>query len=255
MKKIYFVHGDIEFSNNCRNALEAAGFGVDLFRSGDRAYEAFCRAEPCAIVLNMSDETIDGVQFMQKLRRVSTVPVILLTDSAEEFDEVLGLRIGADAVLRKPASAFLVSEWVKQLVRRHKTMTDVETKANPMMRNVQTGDLTLLPDRVAAIWKGHELALTVSEFKLLSGLASRPGVVKTRDSLLDLIHDHDGYCDERSIDCHVKRIRSKIRECDAGFNCIRAVYGLGYRYVMPAASNATSVPGSELIPFPMQIAG
>lgn len=255
MKKTYFVHGDIDISNSCRNALEAAGFAVELFRSGDRAFEAFCRAEPSAIVLNMSDENIDGVQIMQKVRRVSKVPVILLTDSAEEFDEVLGLRIGADAVLRKPASAFLVTEWVKQLVRRHKTMAEPETKGSPMMRNVQTGDLTLLPDRVAAIWKGHELALTVSEFKLLSGLASRPGVVKTRDSLLDLIHDRDGYCDERSIDCHVKRIRSKIRECDPGFNCIRAVYGLGYRYVMPALPQSPSVSGSGLIPFPMQIAG
>jgi two-component system, OmpR family, response regulator ChvI len=255
MKKVYFVHGDVAYSNNCRATLEAAGFDVELYRSGDRAYEAFCRVEPAAIVLNMSDDNLDGIQFMQKVRRVSTVPVVLLTDSAEEFDEVLGLRLGADTVLRKPASAFLVTEWVKPLVRRHKMMAEAETRTNPMVRKVQTGDLAMLPDRVVAIWKGHELPLTVSEFKLLAGLASRPGIVKSREALLDLIHDHADYVDDRSIDSHVKRIRSKIRDIDPEFNCIEAVYGMGYRYVVPAAPKMPPQIGNELIPFPVQIAG
>lgn len=255
MKKIYFVHGDAAYANNCRSTLEAAGFDVEIYRSGDRAYEAFCRSEPAAVVLNMSDENLDGIQFMQKVRRMSTVPVILLTDSSEEFDEVLGLRLGADTVLHQPVSPFLVSEWVKPLVRRHKMLAEGETKTSQMVRKVQTGDLAMLPDRVIAIWKGHELPLTVSEFKLLSGLASRPGIVKSREALLDLIHDHADYVDDRSIDSHVKRIRSKIREIDPDFNCIEAVYGMGYRYVMPAASKTPPTNGSELIPFPMQAAG
>jgi two-component system response regulator ChvI len=255
MKKVHIVHGDAAFASNCRSALETAGFDVEIFRSSERAFDAFSRNEPAAIILNMSDERLDGIQFMQKVRRASTVPVVLLTDSAEEFDEVLGLRLGADTVLRQPVSTFLVTEWVKPLVRRHGIMMEAETKSNPMARRVQTGDLALVPDHMTAMWKGNELPLTVSEFKLLCGLASRPGIVKSRDALLDLIHDHGGYVDDRSIDSHVKRIRSKIREFDPEFNCIEAVYGLGYRYVVPQAVKAPPSGGSGLIPFPMQANG
>lgn len=255
MKKIYFIHADTAFSNSCRESLEGAGFEVELYRSGERAIEAFSRSEPAAVVLNMSDEGLDGIQFMQKIRRGSTVPVVLLTDSAEEFDEVLGLRLGADAVLRKPASAFLITEWVKSLVRRHKNMAETETSTNSAARKVQTGHLAMLPDRVVALWKGHELRLTVSEFKLLAGLASRPGIVKSREALLNLTHDHGEYVDDRSIDTHVKRIRSKIREIDPSFNCIEAVYGMGYRYVLPAEQKLPTPAASGLIPFPVQIAG
>jgi len=255
MKKVYIVHGDVAFSNSCRSTLEAAGFVVEMFRTSDRAYEAFSRKEPAAVILNMSDERLDGIQFMQKIRRPSTVPVILLTDSAEEFDEVLGLRLGADTVLRQPVSAFLVTEWVKSLVRRHAILAEAETKADPMARKVHAGDLSLVPDHLVAMWKGHELPLTVSEFKLLCGLASRPGIVKSRDALLDLIHDDGGFVDDRSIDSHVKRIRSKIREFDPEFNCIEAVYGIGYRYVAPPAVNIRPTGGSGLIAFPVQMSG
>jgi two-component system response regulator ChvI len=234
MKKVYVIHRDAEFAKSCRAVLEGAGFSVEVFRNSGPAVNALNWSEPCAVLLNMSDETLDGLQLMQRVRNKSTVPVILLTDSSEEIDEIMGLRLGADAVLRQPISPHVLNEWIKSLLKRHQALLDLAKPGNQMQRQVRAGDLVMEPTRFIAMWRGHALPLTISEFRLLSSLASRPGIVRQRDSLIDVIHDDEGYVDDRSIDSHIKRIRSKIRDVDPSFNCIQAVYGLGYRYSIPS---------------------
>jgi two-component system response regulator ChvI len=244
MKKIYIIHRDAEFTKNCRTVLEGAGFSVEIFRNSGPAVNALNWSEPCAVLLNMSDEALDGLQLMQKVRNRSTVPVILLTDSSEEIDEIMGLRLGADAVLRQPISPHLLNEWIKSLLKRHQMLIDLAKPGNQMQRQVTAGELVMEPTRFVATWRGHTLPLTISEFRLLSSLASRPGIVRQRDSLIDVIHDDEGYVDDRSIDSHIKRIRSKIRDVDPSFNCIQAVYGLGYRYSIPSEKQAAKSPAA-----------
>ncbi|MBL4916931.1 response regulator transcription factor [Szabonella alba] len=245
MKKIYVIHRDAEFTKNCRTVLETAGFAVEVFRSTGPALNALNWSAPSAILLNMSDESLDGLQLMQRIRNKSTAPVILLTESSEEIDEIMGLRLGADAVLRQPISQHLLCEWVKSLLKRHQALTDLAQPGNQMQRQIQAGDLVMEPDRFVAMWRGQALPLTISEFRLLSSLASRPGIVRQRDSLIDVIHDDEGYVDDRSIDSHIKRIRSKIREIDPSFNCIQAVYSLGYRYNVPEEKQRLKVAATR----------
>jgi two-component system, OmpR family, response regulator ChvI len=95
---------------------------------------------------------------------------------------------------------------------------------------LEAGDLTLDGERFRAAWKGKAVTLTVTEFRILRSLARRPGVVKDRDALLSEAFPQDAYMGDRSVDCHIKRIRRKLCESDPGFDGIETVYGLGYRW-------------------------
>ncbi|MFV0492095.1 MAG: response regulator transcription factor [Pseudorhodobacter sp.] len=230
MYRVLVIHRNTDFVQFCRTVLKTAGFTVENARTAEQANQAFYRNAPSAIVLDMSDEQIEGIRIMQKLRGNSTIPVILLTDSAEEIDEIMGLRLGADTVLRQPVSAHLLTEWIRSLVKRHDMLVGTSDGSQTMISSINIGQLAMDPDRFTAMWRGEEISLTITEFKLLAALAARPGVVRSRESLLEFIHDRDEYVDDRSIDSHVKRIRSKIRDLAPEFNCIQTVYGLGYRY-------------------------
>jgi two-component system response regulator ChvI len=136
--------------------------------------------------------------------------------------------VGADDYIRKPFSQLLL-ERVKVLLRRA-TPKDSRGPKMPVENVLDRGELYVDPERHACTWKGKSVALTVTEFLLLQLLASRPGVVKSRNALMDVAYGDDIHVEDRTIDSHIKRVRQKFRIVDGTFDMIDTLYGVGYRF-------------------------
>src|SRR5262245_38752055 len=192
--------------------------------------EAFVRGKPDVVILDIGLPKLDGLEVCRRLRGLSdTIAIIFLTSREDEFDRVLGLEIGADDYLCKPFSMRELMARVKVLLRRAALLEGAGRGVDDRLTVV--GELTLDPLQVSATWKGRRLGLTVTEFLLLQALARRPGVVKTRDQLMDDAYPDRVSVSDRTIDSHVKRIRRKFEAIDREFAAIEGVYGAGYRFV------------------------
>jgi two-component system response regulator ChvI len=172
---------------------------------------------------------MDGMELLRRLRQRSELPVIFLTSKDEEIDELFGLKMGADDYIRKPFPQRLLVERVKAVLRRsapRDTAQVVEDKSKVLER----GKLKMDPERHTCVWDSRPVTLTVTEFLILQALAQRPGVVKSRDALMDAAYDDQVYVDDRTIDSHIKRLRKKFKAVDSSFDVIETLYGVGYRF-------------------------
>ncbi len=230
MAKIALVDDDRNILTSVSMTLEAEGFEVETFNDGQSALDAFSQALPDMAVLDIKMPRMDGMDLLQRLRQKSAIPVIFLTSKDDEIDEVLGLRMGADDYVKKPFSQRLLVERIRALLRRQEAIATDEVAVTEETRVMERGALRMDPLRHAVSWKGHDVALTVTEFLLLQTLAQRPGFVKSRDQLMDVAYDDQVYVDDRTIDSHIKRLRKKMRAADDGFSAIETLYGIGYRY-------------------------
>lgn len=211
-------------------ALDRESYRIESFDDGLTAWEAFERALPDLAILDIGIPRMDGLDLCRRLRsRSETLPIIFVTSREEEFDRVLGLEIGADDYLCKPFSMRELMARVKVLLRRAALADD--GLREPADKATIVGALTLDPLRLAATWKGTPVPLTVTEFMMLLALARRPGVVKTRDQLMEDAYPDRVSVSDRTIDSHVKRIRRKFEALDRSFAAIQGVYGAGYRFV------------------------
>jgi two-component system response regulator ChvI len=168
------------------------------------------------------------LEICRRLRtRSESLPIIFVTSREEEFDRVLGLEIGADDYLCKPFSIRELMARVKVLLRRA-SISDAPRESEDQL--MVFGRLTIDPLRLTVAWHGRAVPLTVTEILLLQGLARRPGVVKSREQLMEDAYPDRVAVSDRTIDSHVKRIRRKFQAIDAAFDQIEGVYGAGYRY-------------------------
>jgi two-component system, OmpR family, response regulator ChvI len=158
----------------------------------------------------------------------------------EQIDELFGLKMGADEFIRKPFSQRLLVERVKAVLRRV-APRDGTTPKETHNQVLERGLLRMDPERHTCTWKDVQVALTVTEFLILQALASRPGIVKSRNALMDAAYDDNEYVDDRTIDSHVKRLRKKFKASDVDFDMIETLYGVGYRMKdCPAAPKPTT---------------
>ena len=142
---------------------------------------------------------------------------------------MIGLRIGADDFIRKPFSLRVLIERVRTVLHRvHAAAAASDRRAGDNV--IQYGDLRMNQERHTCTWKGKNVVLTVTEFRLLKTLATRPGVVKSRDALMDAAYEDQVFVDDRTIDSHMKRLRKKFRAVDETFDKIETHYGVGYRF-------------------------
>jgi two-component system response regulator ChvI len=156
--------------------------------------------------------------------------VIFLTSKDEEFDEIFGLKMGADDFVRKPFSQRLLAERVKAVLRRWGGKEGAVQKETEAAKVLERGQLRIDPERHTCTWKNEPVTLTVTEFLIVQALAARPGVVKSRNALMDAAYDDQVYVDDRTIDSHVKRVRKKFKQVDDSFDMIDTLYGVGYRF-------------------------
>ncbi len=213
-------------------ALGKDGYRTESFDDGAKAWDAFARALPDLVILDIGLPRIDGLEICRRLRaRSETLPIIFVTSREEEFDRVLGLEIGADDYLCKPFSMRELMARVKVLLRRA-TVADTAARATEDQPTV-CGRLSIDPLRLAVTWDGRVVPLTVTEILLLQGLVRRPGIVKTREQLMSDAYPDRVSVSDRTIDSHVKRIRRKLQAVDPAFDHIEGVYGAGYRYRVP----------------------
>jgi len=227
---IALVDDDRNILTSVAIALEAEGYKVDCYSDSVEALQQISETTPDLAVLDIKMPKLDGMELLTRLRREHDLPVIFLTSLADETDEALGLRMGADDYITKPFSLRLLTERIRAVLRRAALSSGARAEDENDEPPVSRGNLVLDPARHRCLWKGDPVTLTVTEFLILKALALRPGHVKSRDQLLDAAYDENIYVDDRTIDSHIKRVRKKFRMVDPEFSHIETLYGVGYRY-------------------------
>jgi two-component system, OmpR family, response regulator ChvI len=229
MPTIALVDDDRNIVTSLRMLLETEGYKIQAYTDGASALDGLTADPPDMAILDIKMPRMDGMELLRRLRQRSEMPVIFLTSKEDEIDELFGLKMGADDFIRKPFSQRLLVERVKAILRRsapREPGSIIEDTAKVLER----GKLKLDPERHTCIWDGKQVTLTVTEFLILQALAQRPGVVKSRDALMDAAYDDQVYVDDRTIDSHIKRLRKKFKLADNNFDVIETLYGVGYRF-------------------------
>ncbi len=228
-KNIALVDDDRNILTSVSIALEAEGYRIQTYTDGASALDGLKQNPPDLAIFDIKMPRMDGMELLRRLRQKSDLPVIFLTSKDEEIDELFGLKMGADDFIRKPFSQRLLVERVKAVLRRFSPKEVVGPKENDA-KVLERGLLTMDPERHTCTWKGEPVTLTVTEFLILQALAQRPGVVKSRNALMDAAYDDQVYVDDRTIDSHIKRLRKKFKSVDQEFEMIETLYGVGYRF-------------------------
>ena len=233
---IALVDDDRNILTSVSIALQAEGFGTRVYSDGATALKALADNPPDLAVFDIKMPQMDGMELLRRVRElggaVGAMPVIFLTSKDDELDEALGLAMGADDYIAKPFSQRLLIARIRAILRRRDLERGVASQDNdaPIEELIVRGRLVMDPARHKVRWDDKDVVLTVTEFMILDALAQRPGVVKSRNQLLDIAYQDDVYVDDRTIDSHIKRIRRKFRAVDDQYDAIETLYGVGYRF-------------------------
>ena len=229
---IALVDDDRNILTTVSIALQAEGFATRLYSDGEAALAALLDNPPDMAVFDIKMPRMDGMELLRRVRAHSALPVIFLTSKDDEADEEAGLELGADDYIAKPFSLRLLIARIRAILRRGDThlpnaMGDGEARP---AEAIARGRLTMDPARHHVTWDGKPVSLTVTEFLLLEALAARPGVIKSRNQLMDAAYTDDVFVDDRTVDSHIKRMRRKFRSVDREFSAISTLYGAGYSF-------------------------
>jgi len=228
---IALVDDDRNILTSVSIALQAEGFLTRVYSDGETALKALIDNPPDLAIFDIKMPRMDGLELLRRMREKSMVPVIFLTSKDDELDEALGLAMGADDYIAKPFSQRLLIARIRAILRRAEvSQPGAADSGEPAETVLVRGRLSMDTSRHRVTWNGADVTLTVTEFLILEALAQRPGVVKTRNQLMDAAYHDDIYVDDRTIDSHIKRVRRKFRQTDADFDAIETLYGAGYRF-------------------------
>ncbi len=229
---IALVDDDRNILTSVSIGLQAEGFATRLYSDGATALKAMLENPPDLAVCDIKMPRMDGLELLEKLREKSRLPVIFLTSKDEEIDEAIGLAKGADDYITKPFSQRLLVARIRAILRRVDLARDDggEAATEELPEPIRRGRLEMDPPRHGVTWAGKAVSLTVTEFLILEALAQRPGVIKTRNQLMDAAYSDDVFVDDRTIDSHIKRLRRKFRAVDPTFGAVETLYGAGYSF-------------------------
>jgi DNA-binding response OmpR family regulator len=220
--RILTVEDDERIRTAVKMALEDEGWVVEETASGEDALEAFGRQAADVVLIDIMLPGIDGFELCRSLRKSSDVPIVMVTARADTHDVVAGLEAGADDYLTKPFAPKELSARIRALLRRARS-------AEPGHARLRFGDLEIAPDEGLVLRDQQEIHLTKTEFRLLCELASSPGRVFSRETLLDRVWGYGYFGDGRLVDVHVRRLRTKVEADPANPRHVVTVRGLGYR--------------------------
>ena len=235
---IALVDDDRNILTSVSIALQSEGFVTRVYTDGESALRALSDNPAALGVFDIKMPGMDGMTLLTRLRDApgpaAAMPVIFLTSKDEEQDEAAGLAIGADDYIAKPFSQRLLIARIRAILRRTDMVRGEARGEAPEDANeqapIERGRLAMDPARHKVHWDGRPVTLTVTEFMILEALAQRPGVVKSRNQVLDVAYNDDTYVDDRTIDSHIKRLRRKFRAVDSEFGGIDTLYGAGYAF-------------------------
>jgi DNA-binding response OmpR family regulator len=223
MKKILLIEDDTDLYALLKYNLEKEGYLLVGSQTGRGAVELVRRERPDLIILDIMLPDSDGLDICKGIRsrpELAHIPIIFLTARASETDRILGLELGASDYIVKPF-------FVRELIARVKIQF---RQAQPPARPIQAGPLHLDRTSCRVTLDGKPVSLTATEFRLLEFLMSRPGVVFSREQLLDAVWGHDRAVTDRTVDVYILRLRQKLEGENGDLNFIRSVRGFGYSF-------------------------
>jgi DNA-binding response OmpR family regulator len=227
MARILLVDDDKNLLDMLSLALEDADHEVHTAPDGMVGLKKAQQVQPDLVLSDVNMPGLDGFSLCRRLRDAGiSAPIVLLTARDTEIDQALGLELGADDYVTKPFSTRVLLARVGALLRREQMRKAPE----PADTTIRAGGLELSTERMEATFGGRAFVTTVTEFRLLCVLAARPGVVFTREQLLERIRGDDSVVVDRLVDTYVRRLRRKIEELDASFDGIETLVGAGYRW-------------------------
>lgn len=220
--RILTVEDDERIRTAVKLALEDEGWEVEEADSGEEALNAFTRKAADVVLIDIMLPGIDGFDVCRAIRRVSDVPIVMVTARVDTHDVVAGLEAGADDYLTKPFAPKELSARIRALLRRART-------SEPDAPQMVFGDLEIIPDEGVVRVGDEEVHLTKTEFRLLVELAANPGRVFSREVLLERVWGYGYFGDGRLVDVHIRRLRTKIESDAANPRHVVTVRGLGYK--------------------------
>jgi two-component system response regulator BaeR len=215
------VEDDDKIAAILRDFLAASGFVPEIHGEGSRVPAAVQNHPPAVLILDLMLPGMDGIEICKAVRAFSNVPIMMLTARVDEIDRLLGLELGADDYVCKPFSPREVVARVKALLRRAGGMPGARAAAGGFAIDEATRRIRIT---------GHDLPLTPLEYQLLRTLLVHPGRVFSREQLLDGLHVDFRDVSDRAVDSHVKNLRRKLDGAVPGLDCIKSIYGVGYRF-------------------------
>ncbi len=219
---ILIVEDDERIRTAVRLVLEEEGYQVYETESGEAALDVFTPDPSDVVLVDIMLPGIDGFEVCRRIRRVSDVPIIMVTARSDSHDVVAGLEAGADDYLRKPFDPKELSARIRALLRRIRP-----DAGRPV--HIQIDGLEILPDAGVVRYAGEAVHLTRTEFRLLVELATHPDRVLSREDLLERVWGYDYFGDGRLVDVHVRRLRMKIEPDAANPRFVVTVRGMGYK--------------------------
>ena len=223
--EILVVEDEEGIAEAVRARLASEGYSVRVAHDGPEALTAAAELPPDLVVLDLMLPGMDGLEVCREIQRDSWVPVLMLTARTEESDKVAGLAVGADDYMTKPFSPRELTARVRAILRRMERIRQM-----PAREPIDRFDLVVDAARRRVTREKDEIDLTPLEFQILLTLAEAPGVVFSRDSLMDRIWGYRDYAGGRVVDSHVARIRRKLDDDAAEPKYIRTVHGVGYAF-------------------------
>ena len=226
LKKILIVEDEHDVIKLLKYNLEKEGFKVNYTTDGSLVMAEIRRDEPDLVVLDLMLPGLDGLEICRQIRRnekYASLPLLMLTARGEEADRVVGLEMGADDYVTKPFS-------MRELVARVRALLRRQEGPAAQRATLQRGTLTIDPSAHSVTIAGRRIELSALEFKLLHYLGSHPGMVFSRDQLLDRVWGDDRTVTPRSVDVYVRRVREKIEPQPQTPTYIQTVHGVGYRF-------------------------
>ncbi len=220
--RILSVEDDERIRTAVKLALEDEGWAVEEADTGEEALNAFQRQPSDVVLIDIMLPGIDGFDVCRAIRRVSDVPIVMVTARADTHDVVAGLEAGADDYLTKPFAPKELSARIRALLRRARS-------SDSGSAHLRFGELEIIPDEGVVRRGGEEIHLTKTEFRLLVELGSSPGRVFSRETLLERVWGYGYFGDGRLVDVHVRRLRTKVEADAANPRHVVTVRGLGYK--------------------------
>lgn len=221
--KVLIVDDDVNIAELIRLCLEKEGYVTVVANDGMKAIEKFKSEAPNLVLLDVMMPKVDGWQVCREIRRVSNIPIIMLTAKGDTFDKVLGLELGADDYMVKPFESKELIARIKAVMRRY------ETKGQDITQEVVYPNLIINLSNYELKIEGEAVDIPPKELELLYFLCSNPNRVYTREQLLEEVWGFDYFGDSRTVDVHVKRLREKLEGHEKNWQ-LKTVWGVGYKF-------------------------